>query len=293
MDDDDFEVCNEAHLTDQELYYCATCRFGFCNTCWDQQIPHRPSRRGQSHIKTNFEVARKVKSVLSPSIDEAVQERHYGADVGTAWFGVDRTHSENLIFRDYGKYAELLDQTSSEYISDMENQSLDSFIQETRDRRTPSLISFVGQTGAGKSTIIRLLIELNSSSTWKYGAPVVGSASADVPSSEDVHLYLDPITALSPAPMLYADCEGLDGGEREPLGAKFKRMAAISSNRASALDDEPVRYSSEREISWATSSEMQSREFAVSQLYPRLLYTFSDVVVFVLRNPRYIVIMRT
>ncbi|KAL2679358.1 hypothetical protein Neosp_010132 [[Neocosmospora] mangrovei] len=28
------------------------------------------------------------------------------------------------------------------------------------------------------------------------------------------------------------------------------------------------------------------REFSVTQLYPRLLYTFSDVVVFVLRNPR-------
>lgn len=31
---------------------------------------------------------------------------------------------------------------------------------------------------------------------------------------------------------------------------------------------------------------MRKREFAVSQLYPRVLYTFSDVVVFVLRNPR-------
>lgn len=45
---------------------------------------------------------------------------------------------------------------------------------------------------------------------------------------------------------------------------------------------------SEREIKWATTSETQSRQFWVTQLYPRLLYTFSDVIVFVLRNPRVI-----
>lgn len=45
-------------------------------------------------------------------------------------------------------------------------------------------------------------------------------------------------------------------------------------------------HSSQREITWATTPEKRTREFAVTNLYPRLLYTFSDIVVFVLKNPR-------
>jgi hypothetical protein len=39
---------------------------------------------------------------------------------------------------------------------------------------------------------------------------------------------------------------------------------------------------SERPITWATDSELSSRQYIVTNLYPRILYTFSDVVVFVL-----------
>ena len=46
-------------------------------------------------------------------------------------------------------------------------------------------------------------------------------------------------------------------------------------------------HSSQREITWANTEEKRSRQFAVTNLYPRLLYTFSDVVVFVLKNARY------
>jgi hypothetical protein len=277
-----FEICDAAHATDQRIFYCSVCCFGYCSACWNQQLPHRRTLRGQPHIKTDLEVARKVKSVLSPSADDETQERLFEADGHTAWFGIDRSNDETLVFRDFGRYADLLDETSKDCVSDTDSTwSLDGFSRETRDRRTPSLVSFVGQTGAGKSTIIRLLIEFNSRAAWKYGAPVVGAPNAEIPASEDVHLYLDPTTAMSLAPILYADCEGLQGGEREPLGAKFKASRAMNSPVTQA------RYSSERVLSWATSKETKSREFAVSQLYPRLLYTFSDVIVFVLRNPRY------
>lgn len=44
--------------------------------------------------------------------------------------------------------------------------------------------------------------------------------------------------------------------------------------------------SQSRRITWAKTPNTRKREFAVAQLYPRILYTFSDVVVFVLRSPR-------
>lgn len=117
-----------------------------------------------------------------------------------------------------------------------------------------------------------------------------------MPTSGDVHLYTDPNTYLSDSPILYADCEGLAGGEREPKGARsklLKRMNPDPSETAKRTKSfersrRNLRHSSEREITWATTSEKQTREFAVTQLYPRLLYTFSDVVVFVLKNPRYV-----
>ena len=286
-EDQGFEVCEESHVAEQEMFYCPACEVGFCSTCWDQQIAHRPNRRGQAlHVRANYHVARKIRRVLSPSADESVQESLYGADASTSWFGIDRNNDGPLLFRDYGRYAELLDMTDNDRSSDSDRQSFDSGLGVARDRRTPSLVSFVGQTGAGKSTLIRLLIEFHCRADWKYGAPVVGRANADTPSSEDVHLYLDPRTALTDAPFLWADCEGLEGGEREPLGAKFKKNRLANAETIPYPDLGSARYSSERELIWANSSETKSREFAVAQLYPRILYTFSDVIVFVLRNPR-------
>lgn len=123
--------------------------------------------------------------------------------------------------------------------------------------------------------------------------------------------------------MLYADSEGLDGGETTPRGLRHKLVAeavTIASKVSkvphpstlkrggSSIPGVPEinvipqimkrnklkknRHSSTREIAWVANQEKQGkqekqmREYAVLKLYPRLLYTFSDVVVFVLRNAR-------
>jgi hypothetical protein len=142
--------------------------------------------------------------------------------------------------------------------------------------------------GAGKSTLIKLVIDLNTGEKM-FASPVVGSVGQDVPTSNDVHLYLDPQTSVSNAPILYADCEGLEGGEREPIGARFRKKDKTTRPARVGSFERRIRnlqHTSEREISWADTPAKMSREFAVTHLYPRLLYTFSDVVVFVLKNPR-------
>lgn len=133
------------------------------------------------------------------------------------------------------------------------------------------------------------MIDLSAREEDSYATPVVGSVGKDVPTSGDVHLYLDPHTANSEAPILYADCEGLEGGEREPLGAWRNTKDRSTSNQARSIGENfgHLQHASAREITWATTNERRSRGFAVTNLYPRLLYTFSGVIVFVLKNPRY------
>lgn len=107
--------------------------------------------------------------------------------------------------------------------------------------------------------------------------------------SGDVHLYSDPQTCMSDNLIMYADCEGLESGERGPLGARLKRKN--QSSKAGRVDSferklQKIHHTSERAITWADTNAKRSRDFTVTHLYPRLLHTFSDVVVFVLKNPR-------
>ena len=146
-------------------------------------------------------------------------------------------------------------------------------------------------TGAGKSTIIKLVIDLISREGESFPTPVVGSNDTDLPTSGDCHLYSDPQSSLSKHPILYADCEGLDGGEREPLGASSrKRNKAKNLGRVNSFEKKLQRvfHTLERDITWANTPLKRTRAFAVSQMYPRLLYTFSDVVVYVLRDAQYV-----
>ncbi|TKA79397.1 hypothetical protein B0A49_02614 [Cryomyces minteri] len=167
------------------------------------------------HEKTDFAVAQKIEGILSAPMSDEAQAKLHKDDENTSWFGITRENSDTLMFKDYGRYPELMASTQlgrswSSISQHMSSQG------PTRDTRYPSLVSFVGQTGAGKSTLIKLIIDVNTPEEQEFATPVVGTVGQDVPTSDGVHLYLDPPTSSSETPILYADCEGLDGGEREP-----------------------------------------------------------------------------
>lgn len=207
-------------------------------------------------------------------------------DKDTTWFGMVRNNQNSPVFQDYGRYSSIMaDSNSGEF-----------------KNRYPQLVSFIGQTGAGKSTLIKMLIDqqerTNSSRTWTLPSPVAGtSANINVPTSGDVHLYSDPSTYNTEYPLLYADCEGLEGGENVPMAVQYRSGVTVPQKEKGkeqhGTRERPRRrkaskslHSTQRDIKWANSPEKAKRQYAVTELYPRLLYTFSDVIVFVLRNAK-------
>ncbi|KAK4198920.1 putative lysophospholipase-like protein [Triangularia verruculosa] len=263
------------------LWYCGVCKSTYCDGCWDFQSVHDriPQAYDIPHERTSLDIAEMLYDAFEPPVEKDEREAVHRDDQNTAWFGIDRPDADDLPLQlqDYGR---LLDLTNY-----WERQALSS----SRDHRTPSLVSFVGETGAGKSSIVRLLIDCNTMQGQTASKPIVGPPSNILPTSEDVHLYLDPKTEKTPRPILFADCEGLNGGDSDPFTAQFKRKWDTEDEETARADGaffKEQKVVCEYDLVWSTLAGSRSRGFAVGHLYPRLLYAFSDVIVFVLRNSR-------
>lgn len=144
----------------------------------------------------------------------------------------------------------------------------------------------------------------NTQSRGGFPSPIAGSINSHSPTSGDVHLYADPGTYDKQLPRLYADCEGMDGGDKIPAGAHYQEnvFPPSKSNPRSGVNGVKSTYGAlkststkklqksyktvKRDLHWANTPDKCRREFSVKNLYPRVLYAFSDIVVFVLRNDR-------
>ncbi|KAI0124847.1 hypothetical protein BJ170DRAFT_478611 [Xylariales sp. AK1849] len=281
--------CQTCHTTAEQTFSCIQCNnFAFCNTHWSEWILHQEGAvgwDGRQHEKSDPGVVQRLRQILEPTKSEVEHDKDIQMDDRTTWFGVGRDSSNRPIFEDYGRFATIMTESQSAEMG----------------HRYPQLVSFIGQTGAGKSTVIKMLIDREDQSSatgaGKFPLPVTSSTNDRIPTTGDVHLYADPSTYRTKAPILYADCEGLNGGEAIPRGVRHRQKEdgislSSGSSRSTTYVGESkkklrkCRYGTERDIVWAITPETKKREYAVTQLYPRLLYTFSDVVVFVLRNPR-------
>lgn len=139
----------------------------------------------------------------------------------------------------------------------------------------------------------------SSISKEDFPTPVVGGIGTSIPTSADIHLYADPDSQYTQFPRLYVDCEGLRGGESIPMANRLmepdRLISEVKRKVETHSDDgyqrkmrEKARGAKRRKLGFADTEEKCRREFTVREVYPRLLYTFSHVVIFVLSNERWV-----
>lgn len=169
-------------------------------------------------------------------------------------------------------------------------------------RPWPNTTGWQRHPGSGKSTLIKLLIDpsTRAEDDEDVAVPVIGRGDSETPTSADVHLYIDPATTSTTRPILFADCEGFEGGERDPIAQQMtsnSTQSGLSRNSSMSTESNPgsakrmARAVKKRVLKWASRNSQHSektskRQYAVMEMYPRIFHAFSDVIVFVLNNPK-------
>ena len=139
-----------------------------------------------------------------------------------------------------------------------------------------------------------MLIErVKSPSRQQFGTPSTSLDEATKPRTRDVHLYADPYTWLTQRPRLYADGDGLDGGEVVPQPIRHRGAESDLSSDGSRFQStiRPDVEVEKNDLGSGREIGSEGRGLLVSHLLYRPLYTFSDTVVFVLNtNTRYVLL---
>ncbi|KAL4735594.1 acyl transferase/acyl hydrolase/lysophospholipase [Aspergillus similis] len=96
-----------------------------------------------------------------------------------------------------------------------------------------------------------------------------------MPTSSDVHLYHDPATINTDRPILFADSEGLSGGNRNPVGILIEHARSFVH-----------KYTKKLNLGSQERTKV-TRSYCVEHIYPRILYAFSDILCYVVQqDPR-------
>ena len=134
-----------------------------------------------------------IKYLLFSDKSPEEQAHLHKNDIWSTWFGVPNRLSDwqaNLYL--FNRLESLIAQAE------------DSRYGEPVTEQFPSLVSFFGDTGGGKSTLIKALVQ-NAASDAISQVPIPGNhIDRHKSTSGDVHLYCDPKTINSKVPIFYA-----------------------------------------------------------------------------------------
>jgi ABC-type glutathione transport system ATPase component len=151
------EACDEKDVS--KFSWCNACGMILCNTCWDQQAPHKKKggkfrENAIKHEKTELRTAALIYSILRGWHEGGIEAEHgskvdeHEDNLATKWFGVSSSNEEFSKPKFY-----IFERFRSVVLYGDRVDSANQF---------PSIVSFVGETGAGKSTLINAMIKVNS-----------------------------------------------------------------------------------------------------------------------------------
>jgi hypothetical protein len=103
----------------------------------------------------------------------------------------------------------------------------------------------------------------------RIDAPIVGADGSLESTTGEVNLYYDPWTFGTASPRLYVDCEGLGGTKPKASSHQRQWSSSVLSHQIRHQRGVPI-----------------DRKWAVTKLYPKFVYIFSDVVCYVTRNTK-------
>jgi flagellar biosynthesis GTPase FlhF len=132
--------CNDERIDNpdnlEQLSYCSKCDEYYCNTHWEQADLHKPtSRKAYQHVKTQPHVREWVRLLIDGPPHKQLTELHE-KEMENLWFGIDVKTSKSHV-------------NTNLYMSFILSSQF-----QPHSEQFSSLISFIGPTGAGKSTII-------------------------------------------------------------------------------------------------------------------------------------------
>ncbi|OCK87877.1 uncharacterized protein K441DRAFT_670005 [Cenococcum geophilum 1.58] len=301
----DLRQCACGNAQNKPLYCIRQCRFCRASdfstacthkdghaTCWDRHLPLEDDPE-DPHVPLDPLQKLYVDAVTYMEENQTIQDRLHDQDRVAQWFTIRSDES--------GKGVPRLNVTDR--FRHLCNPG--ALPNEYSSRQFPGFVSFIGDTGIGKSTLLRAVIlmgYLDPSGTQyemdearleekidglrnvlaqnAYG-PVSKSGSPDHitdPTSFGVHLYrdiavpngkeADGIPLPRDTPILFADCEGFRAGQAL-TNAQRGGSRVPSPN---LIMDSPI----------TAKSYGKDGKDGVDLFYARFLYTVSDVVVIIM-----------
>ncbi|KAK3936131.1 hypothetical protein QBC46DRAFT_367088 [Diplogelasinospora grovesii] len=251
---EEIEICEKCEEMPGDVK--CSCGARYCERCFTtKHLARNPKHRRGGTTKTDKAWAW-VSGAYATFTDSASRATHFEHEEATKWFGlhIQKVGTDRVTrLVETPRFSRLVE--ASVYHK-----------TNSPHRQFPSITSFVGETGAGKSTLIRSLI--HNAAKWdmfdNLEAPVPGAQtgmSACLPTTGEVNLYLDPDTFGTAVPHFLADCEGMLGGE--PAAAQHQKDWSKHGRRY---------------LLESKDGKQIDRNTAVMTIYPRFLYIFSDVI---------------